>query len=293
MRLLLMILLCVACVQAQTLRNQILCSDQRTGDVMVMKADGDWSQPESILWIWKPKDDPAIGAERAGAFGNPSDTKAVAGGTQILAVASGGGVALIDVATKRSVFTAYPGGNTHSADLLPDGTIITASSTGNALKVFTRIGTEPTPHKTFTLNFESAHGVVWDQIHGLVWGLGKDGVGAFRYNFDKEDPQLVLVQMFKLGPKTYWGHDLILLEKENKLLMTGANVQELDTMTGQVKLFNRKHSVKSISIHPKTGEQLVQIPNEKWWNDTLQLLNGERTWTFPKARFYKARWFAW
>ena len=285
-------MLCVMSLFGQNLRNQILCSDQKTCDVFIMDANGDWSKPESILWHWNPKDDPNIPPERKRAFGNMSDSKCVSDGKQILVVASGGGMALIDVATKQSVFTAYPGGNTHSAELLPDGTVITASSTGATLKVFTRIGDEKTPHKTFTYKFPDGHGVVWDQIHGLVWAVGADVLVAFRYNFDVEDPQLIPVQTFDLG-KGYSGHDLVLLKKENKLLLTGRNVLEFDTMIGTIRKFSDKHYVKSISIHPETGEQLVQIPNEEWWNDTVILLNGDRKWTLPnKARIYKTRWFS-
>ena len=285
-------MLCVMSLFGQNLRNQILCSDQKTCDVFIMDANGDWSKPESILWHWNPKDDPNIPPERKRAFGNMSDSKCVSDGKQILVVASGGGMALIDVATKQSVFTAYPGGNTHSAELLPDGTVITASSTGATLKVFTRIGDEKTPHKTFTYKFPDGHGVVWDQIHGLVWAVGADVLVAFRYNFDVENPQLIPVQTFDLG-KGYSGHDLVLLKKENKLLLTGRNVLEFDTMIGTIRKFSDKHYVKSISIHPETGEQLVQIPNEEWWNDTVMLLNGDRKWTLPnKARIYKTRWFS-
>ena len=286
------VLLCSLCAVGQDLRNQILCSDQKTRDVFIMDANGDWSKPEAILWHWNPKDDPNIPPERLRAFNNMSDSKCVSDGKQVLVVASGGGMALIDVATKQSVFTAYPGGNTHSAELLPDGTVITASSTGATLKVFTRIGDEKTPHKTFTYKFPGGHGVVWDQIHGLVWAVGADVLVAFRYNFDAENPQLIPVQSFDLG-KGYSGHDLVLLKKENKLLLTGRDVKEFDTMLGTLRLFSNRCPVKSISIHPETGEQLVQIPNEEWWNDTVMLLNGDRKWTLPnKARIYKVRWFS-
>ena len=285
-------MLCVMSLFGQELRNQILCSDQKTRDVFIMDANGDWSKPEAILWHWNPKDDPNIPPERLRAFNNMSDSKCVSDGKQVLVVASGGGMALIDVATKQSVFTAYPGGNTHSAELLPDGTVIAASSTGATLKVFTRIGDEKTPHKTFTYKFPGGHGVVWDQIHGLVWAVGADVLVAFRYNFDVENPQLVPVQSFDLG-KGYSGHDLVLLKKENKLLLTGRDVKEFDTMLGTLRLFSNRCPVKSISIHPETGEQLVQIPNEEWWNDTVMLLNGDRKWTLPnKARIYKTRWFS-
>ena len=289
----LLLVFCMISLNAKDLRNQILCSNQATRDVLVMDVDGDWSKPESILWKWNPEGDPNIPADRLKRFNHIDETKVVNGGKQILVTSSTGGMALVDVATKQSVFTGYPGGSTHSADLLPDGTIITASSTGNFLMVFTRKDGEKTAHKTFKLTFADAHGVVWDKLLGLVWAVGKEAVICCRYNFDYENPQLTIVESFPLKPNPYWGHDLILLEKERKLLMTGRNMLEFDTMTGQYKLFLKRKSVKSISIHPETGEQLVQIPKENYWNDTVTLLNGDRKWTLPgNAKIYKARWFA-
>ncbi len=289
----LLLLLSMISLYGKDLRNQILCSNQATRDVLVMDVDGDWSKPESILWKWNPEGDPNIPADRLKRFNHIDETKVVNGGKQILVTSSTGGMALVDVATKQSVFTGYPGGSTHSADLLPDGTIITASSTGNFLMVFTRKDGEKTAHKTFKLTFADAHGVVWDKLLGLVWAVGKEAVICCRYNFDYENPQLTIVESFPLKPNPYWGHDLILLEKERKLLMTGRNMLEFDTMTGQYKLFLKRKSVKSISIHPETGEQLVQIPKENYWNDTVTLLNSDRKWTLPgNAKIYKARWFA-
>ena len=292
-QLVVLLLLSVISLYGKDLRNQILCSNQATRDVLVMDVDGDWSKPESILWKWNPEGDPNIPADRLKRFNHIDETKVVNGGKQILVTSSTGGMALVDVATKQSVFTGYPGGSTHSADLLPDGTIITASSTGNFLMVFTRKDGEKTAHKTFKLTFADAHGVVWDKLLGLVWAVGKEAVICCRYNFDVENPQLTIVESFPLKPNPYWGHDLILLEKERKLLMTGRNMLEFDTMTGQYKLFLKRKSVKSISIHQETGEQLVQIPKENYWNDTVTLLNGDRKWTLPgNAKIYKARWFA-
>ena len=37
------ILLCSLCAVGQDLRNQILCSDQKTRDVFIMDANGDWT----------------------------------------------------------------------------------------------------------------------------------------------------------------------------------------------------------------------------------------------------------
>ena len=131
-KLLFLVILCVLSLYGQEeLRNHILCSNQKTRDVLVMDVNGDWSKPESILWKWNPEGDPNIPPESLKRFNHIDETKVVNNGKQILVTSSHGGMALVDVATKQSVFTGYPGGSPHSADLLPDGTIITASSAGN------------------------------------------------------------------------------------------------------------------------------------------------------------------
>ena len=82
------------------------------------------------VWEWKPAP-PAVPAEHIAWFSNPSDVKPVLNNQYILMTASGGVVALLRIADKKLVFYAYAGGNTHSAELLPDGNIVAASSTGN------------------------------------------------------------------------------------------------------------------------------------------------------------------
>ena len=59
----LLLVFCMISLYGKDLRNQILCSNQATRDVLVMDVDGDWSKPESILWKWNPEGDPNIPAE--------------------------------------------------------------------------------------------------------------------------------------------------------------------------------------------------------------------------------------
>ena len=93
-------------------------------------------EKKKIVWEWLPGQSASIKKEHVSWFTNPSDAKPVYGGQAILMNASGGGVALIRLADKKVLFYAFAGGNTHSAELLPDGNIVAASSTGNFMTVF-------------------------------------------------------------------------------------------------------------------------------------------------------------
>ena len=75
---------------------------------------------QQIIWEWRPEQS-NVKPAHVKWFSNTSDVKPVYNGKYLLVTASGGGVALVRIADKKTVFYAYAGGNTHSAELLPDG----------------------------------------------------------------------------------------------------------------------------------------------------------------------------
>ncbi|NLG15531.1 MAG: hypothetical protein GX561_15175 [Lentisphaerae bacterium] len=277
--------------QPRSGQGHILCSDQKTSDVLIMDANADWSTPQAILWQWNPKDDKAVKPEQVRAYRNPSDAKTVLDGTHVLVVASGGGVALVNIESKTALFQCFPGGNPHSAELLPDGTIITASSHGNNLKIYSRTDDGTAIRKENKIELRDAHGVVWDSTLNLVWAIGAELLNAYRYNFDKDNPDLILVQSFSPKPRPYYGHDLVFIPP-NRLLTTGVDIQEFDTFLTRFSPIAKLGSVKSVSINPIDNSTIIQKPSEQWWNQSIIELEGKkRIWTKPGARFYKARWF--
>jgi hypothetical protein len=70
----------------------------------------------------------------------------------MLITASGGGVALVRMADNKVVFQAYAGCNPHSAEILPGGNMVSASSTENYLTVF-HVDTTATPGEGYKKNF--------------------------------------------------------------------------------------------------------------------------------------------
>ncbi|HTE09582.1 MAG TPA: DUF6528 family protein, partial [Chitinophagaceae bacterium] len=93
------------------------------------------TESQSIIWQWNMKQS-NIDKKYLKWFINYSDVKPVYDQKYLLISSSAGGIALIRIADKKAVFYAYAGGNTHSIELLPDGNIVSASSTDNYLTIF-------------------------------------------------------------------------------------------------------------------------------------------------------------
>jgi hypothetical protein len=273
--------------------GQILCAEQKNTEILILDATLDWSRPEAVLWRWAPLQADGLPPERAGWFVNCSDCKCVMDGTHVLVSASGGAVALVRVTDRKTVFLAYAGGNTHSAELLPDGNVASVSSTGGYIRIFVREGEGPDPGRvrSVTVPYPDAHGVVWDGAQRLLWVLGHDLLTSFRYDFRKDAPGLEKVREFRPSEEVFVGHDLFPMPHTRSLYLSGrAGVLAFDTVTHGFRTALDRGDVKSVSAHPSGGKILLQVPNEQWWNDSIEASDGRRM-RLPGARFYKARWF--
>jgi len=242
-----------------------------------------------IVWEWKPSlsnVDPACWKW----FSNPSDAKPVYGDSCLLVTASGGGVALIRISDGKTLFYALAGGNPHSAELLPDGNIVVASSSGNYLTLF-RTDTAVADRTSFSsrLYIDFGHNVVWDPKRQLLWSADRHQLKTFRYNFDRRHPALQPVDSVLLPGNQY--HDLFPMLKGDTLWMTNTNhVYKLDLASRRwVEAATPQKDVKSIS----SGEgysTIVAIPQEQWWTDEIKDIYGKILFKQAGLKIYKARW---
>lgn len=245
-----------------------------------------------IIWEWGAKDG-GIRSQDVKWFNAPSDAKLVYDGKYILMNASLGGVALIRVADKRTMFYAYAGGNTHSAEILPDGNIITASSTGNYLMVFHTSATHfPDGVYSKKIYLPFAHNVVWDKNRKLLWSAAKDKLYSLKYNFDCEHPDLAIIDSISL-PQTD-AHDLFPMYGKDSLWLTTANgVFKIAPSTKKIVPFESDYTqnIKSISSGPEGFPVIEMLPKEKWWTDEVLDRNGKCIFKEAGLKMYKVRWF--
>jgi hypothetical protein len=279
-----------------TAKEMIICDQKNARIVMVDIANGN-----KVTWEWKPTASYAmIRSGAQGWFTNLSEAKLVYSGNHLLVTASGGGVAIINISSKKAIWYDYAGGNTHSAELLPNGNVVTASSTGGYLLIFTvdsYINDES--KQGGKVIFEDVHNVVWDKATKLLWAAGKDKIKAFSYNNSCSSPVLTLQKTYTMPQGN--AHDLFpVYGSTNELWLSNSNhLYKFNVATGAFTLIKNSAganitTVKSVSSGPSGYATIVDRANgnggETWRTDVITDLNGVTVFRNTSYGMYKARW---
>jgi hypothetical protein len=262
----------------------IVATEQAQHRIIIVDAD-----KKIIVWEWIPAN--VLPAAEAKWFTNPSDAKAVYNNQYLLVTASGGGVALVRIADKKTVFYAYAGGNTHSAEILPDGNIVSASSTDNYLTLFkvdTAIAANAVYSKRVYIAF--GHNAVWDKKRNILWSADMYSLKTFEYNFDCNKPDLRFIDSVKVNGSE--GHDLFPVYGEDSLFLTNkSGVFVVSAADKKMIVANTpQKGVKSIASGPANYPIIIMVPQEKWWTDEIKDVNGKVLFKQTGLKMYKARW---
>lgn len=269
--------------------RQIVLADQSVNRVAIADIDS-----KQVVWEWLPAQS-NVGTGDVKWFTNMSDAKPVYNNKYILANASAGGVALIRIADKKTVFYAYGGnGNVHSAELLPDGNIVIAASTGNYLMLF-KTDTSAYPYSGYTkkLTVTDAHNVVWDKKRQVLWTASKNKLYAFTYNFNCAAPDLTLKDSTTLPASG--SHDLFpLYGKDSLWLSTSSKIWAIDLSSKAVTAQSALPRVKSVSSGPNEKYPAILLQSidtdKQWYNDKVIDMKGSTVYQLNGLKAYKARW---
>jgi hypothetical protein len=250
----------------------------------------DWSKPNAVVWTWTPPN---------ANFSNLSDVKYSKDGKRLLVAASGGGIAVVELSTKALLFQATPGGNTHGVDELPDGSIVSASSTGGYLKLYSKGGAE-----LQSIPFTDAHGVYWDGGRQRLYADGGTVVRAFSYS----GGALHDAGSWSLPGGQSGAHDLFPVPYTNQLYVSNSgNVFQFDRVTGVFGPYTSgpdRSAIKAVGQNPGSSTVcLLQAtnapgPQPRSWSSNTVIFDqpGSNPATVtrvrPGAQFYKARWAA-
>ena len=253
-------------------------------------------QPPKKVWSWRAASRPELPEAMRGKFESTSDCKPVNGGSRILIVSSGDGVALVERASGKVLFYASAP-NAHSADVLPGGALVVASSIspnqpGDRLILF---DLKKPDLPLFDTKFPSAHGVFWDDGRALLWAVGGDYLRSYRLvGGGTASPRLEQAAEYRLPDSD--AHDLSPVPGSDLLAVTTHS---------HAWIFNRSQhdfslhpqlggeaDVKSIAVHPITKQvAFTQAGKGVWWTDKLRFAGPQKTVALEGERMYKVRWW--
>ncbi|MBO7746357.1 S-layer homology domain-containing protein [Paenibacillus sp. MWE-103] len=295
--------------------------DQKDNKIVVYKQNRpDWNDGDAVVWSWSPT--AKLGFRNIDKYTNASDAKLrysdFYGGYVAITTASGGFVGIIDYETKESLFSrnTIVENNPHSIELLPDGNIAVASSTGNTLTVYAASQGDSSGYYS-QVTLPGAHGVTWDPKRNVLWAIGDYQVVGYAVTGTVERPVLTPREdlAYDLPPAQgdtgAWGHDLYPVYGNDDLywVVTGDNVFQFDAAAGTVTtefegyddLYSR--NIKSIGNQPFSGTVIRAVPNEllnpNWNTEKVDIFqpDGQGGYTQEqriqnRETFYKARvWY--
>jgi hypothetical protein len=273
--------------ESTRIEKLLIITDQNQLRILIANVD-----TKEIVWEWKAVDG-GVELQDLNWFDAPSDAKPVVNGKYILMTASKGGVALIRIKDKKAVFYAYAGGNTHSAAILPDGNIVSASSTGNFLMIF-HVDTFHNPTSDYSKKFflPFAHNVVWDNKRQVLWSAGKNKLYSFRYNFNYLKPGITVIDSALIPDND--AHDLFsVYGKDSLYLTTPEGIYKISPDSKKSIKVAAKYTqnIKNVSSGPAGFSTLILLPKEKWWTDEILDDAGVSVFKKEGLKIYKARWF--
>lgn len=234
-------------------------------------------------------------------------------GTKLRHSETHGDVALAVCGNSYGCMISYPEGkllwsteatanNPHSIELMPNGVIAIASSTGGEVRFFTTDKkTSRTPAAKVTL--EDAHGVLWDDEKQVLWAIGRTVLAAYRVTLDGTKVTVTEETSLRATIPSDWSHDLAPVYGNTDALWisTGSHVYQYSKSTGKFSTDYSGHEILDRKDIKGVGSfddgSLVYIyPDgafKTWTGQSAFLLkNGSTasvTATSADGHFYKIR----
>ncbi|MER7705897.1 DUF6528 family protein [Kitasatospora sp. NPDC097605] len=284
--------------------------DQTSRRVLVVRgADDeplDYRGPdrEPVIWSWSADTAGDLGdldPRRSWELPDEAKTRVRDGRRYLVTTASGGLAALVDTASGATVWAVDTGplANPHSAELLPDGNVAVAASSGGWIRLYAAsLGPRTTAHTEHRLR--GAHAVHWDERARLLWALGDDTLTALRVGGTPAAPLLTVERTLPLPEPG--GHDLapVLAEPGRLWVSTAEHLWRFDPAADRFTRLRlgsegAERDIKSVGDEPGTGRLLTAAPDHtgscSWCTSALTLHRPDGRWRLPGTHLYKARWW--
>lgn len=234
--------------------------------------------------------------------------RVIDGKTVLLAAFGPSNASVTDYDTGRTLWTASnTANNPHACEYIRVGdvdVIAVAATAGNEVRFYDM---KDSSKKYESLEFEDAHGALWDPGLGLLWIQGRNVLAGYRLSADGGKITVVPEEGRTYTIPTDWSHDLqpFYGDTDKFWVTTGTAVYLFSKSTGEFSTsfagaeYVSKKNVKGIGNY-SDGTTVFLIPDgefKDWTGATVDavLLRGSRAFPFrvsiTGAGFYKVRSF--
>ncbi|UCM90774.1 DUF6528 family protein [Streptomyces marincola] len=272
------------------------------------------AEPSVVRWAFSPLGDARyrdLVPETSWVYPDEAKVRRYRGRTFVLTTASFGFAAVVEYPSGRRYWAGGLGAgddlfNPHSAEILPDGNVAVACSTGALVRLFAA-SLGPHAGRYVDAELKGAHGLHWDDAREVLWAVGDDELVAYEVAGRRVRPTLrqrFAVPLPVATPgRTAGGHDLFpVLGRPGRLwVTTNAAVFQYDIAR---RVFVRdfpgaeeisRSSVKAVGDDPRTGRVLSNAPEpgleKTWWTTTVDLHRPTDSRKLVDGGIYKARWW--
>ncbi|MFI6879245.1 DUF6528 family protein [Streptomyces sp. NPDC050400] len=296
----------------------VLLTEQASKRILVLDPGaGVWdpaADPAVVKWAFSPVGDPRyrdLVPDDSWVYPSEAKVRRHRGRTYVLTTASFGFVAAVEVPSGRRYWGAAlgPGDdlfNPHTAEILPDGNVAVACSTGALVRLYAA-SLGPHAERYTEVGLKGAHGLHWDGARRLLWAMGDDELVAYEVAGTRVRPALVRRSAVALPVatpgKSAGGHDLFpVAGRPGRMwVTTSASVFQYDIAAGAfVQDFAGadeivRKSVKCVGNDPWTGRVVTTVPEkglgETWWTTTVSVHRPPGAYKLVNGGIYKARWW--
>lgn len=299
----------------------VLLTEQATKRILVLdprrRVWDPAADPSVVRWAFSPLGDARykdLQPDVSWVYPSESKVRRLKGRTYVLTTASFGFVAVVDHPSgKRYWGTAIGPGddlfNPHSAEILPDGNVAVACSTGALVRLYAA-SQGPRATRFAEAELKGAHGLHWDGAREVLWAIGDDELVTYGVGGTRARP--TLTRRFSIGlpvgtpGKTPGGHDLFPVAggaggSGRLWVTTNASVFQYDIgsqafvqdFAGAADIVRK--SVKAVGDDPRTGQVVTTVPEsglgETWWTTKVSVHRPQGEYELVGGGIYKARWF--
>lgn len=284
----------------------IAATDQLAGSILFLKLDLNGSAGAdcaATLPSWRPGQHNGFSEPTAG-WGRPSDVRVRRGpdGAPHMLVADSYGLAAVVGPDGGRMWSVDVGAasNPHAAELLPDGSVVVAASTGGWVR-FYEIGEGRRGESFLQWDLVSAHGVLWDPQREVVWVLGNDVLCSLRVESVRGARRIAQISCDPLPSRG--GHDLQPVHADSDLLWVttwmavyqySKRERSWSTTYPWSQSLNRAY-VKSVGSNPLTGHILQTVPKRglepDWVTDGVDVFTPDKCRIQLEGHVYKARYW--